>query len=54
MNAENLAKVMKQETDALKEMVGSSRGTSALRDIPLAVPSCSNEKRASTRSGRRS
>ena len=32
MNAENLAKVMKQQNDALTELVGCARGTSALTD----------------------
>ena len=33
MNAENLAHVMKQQNDALTELVNSARGTSALTDI---------------------
>ena len=31
MNAENLAQVMKQQNDALTELVGSARGTSSLK-----------------------
>ena len=55
MNAENLAKVVKQQNDALTELSAALAVPPRLRTHEaLAFPSCSKETRASTRSGRRS
>ena len=55
MNAENLAKVMQQQSDALTELVGSAPGTSALTDTRgIGRPVVFKGDEGSTLSGRRS